>query len=289
MKYASSRLVFSTVPLLCLLTGLLLSSACRAEDPTKPDLLLANVYRQGVDLSQYWVSEKLDGVRAYWDGSRFISRQGNPYAAPEWFTRGFPQIPLDGELWAGRERFQQLVGTVRKLQPDDDEWRRVRFMVFDLPDGEGDFSRRLQDLQRLFAEIDSPYIQLVRQERVTDHRQLMQRLARMVEAGGEGLMLHRAGAAYRGGRSDDLLKVKPYRDAEARVVAHLPGQGKYTGLLGALLVETPEGRRFRIGTGFSDAERASPPPIGCLVTYQYHGLTDSGIPRFPSFLRVREE
>jgi DNA ligase-1 len=262
---------------------------CLADTPAKPDLALANLYREGVDLDRYWVSEKLDGVRAYWDGSRLLSRQGNRYAAPSWFTRGFPPVPLDGELWAGRGHFQQLVGTVRKGQPDDEEWREVRYMVFDLPGDSGDFSRRLQHLQNFFETIDSPYIRLVQQVRVADHRQLMQRLADVVEAGGEGLMLHRAGSTYQGGRSDDLLKVKPYMDAEARVIAHLPGQGKYTGMLGALLVETPDGRRFRLGTGFSDAERASPPPLGSLVTYKYHGLTDSGLPRFASFLRIRKE
>ena len=162
-------------------------------------------------------------------------------------------------------------------------------MVFDLPTGKGDFTQRLQRLQSLLDEIDSPYIQLVPQESMSDHQQLMQRLEQFVAAGGEGLMLHRGGADYRGGRSDDLLKVKPYLDAEARVIAHLPGQGKYTGMLGALLVEMPDRRQFRIGTGFSDAERTAPPPVGSLVTYKYLGLTDSGIPRFPSFLRIREE
>ena len=289
VKKSPNNQVKSITRLFCLLSWLLLTFPCRAETFVMPDLLLANVYRQGMALSQYWVSEKLDGVRAYWDGSRFISRNGNPYATPVWFTRGFPSVPLDGELWAGRERFQQLVGTVRKQQPVDNEWRQVRYMVFDLPTGEGDFTQRLQQLQSLFDEIDSPYIGLVQQERVSDHQHLMQQLAQVIEAGGEGLMLHRADSIYQGRRSDDLLKVKPYLDAEARVIAHLPGQGKYTGLLGALLVESPKGTRFRIGTGFSDAERASPPPIGSLVTYKYHGLTDRGIPKFPAFLRIREQ
>jgi DNA ligase-1 len=289
MKKIPNRALSMVLFILCSLPGLWLVSPCRADSSAQPDLLLANVYQKGVDLTQYWVSEKLDGVRAYWDGTRFISRGGSPYVAPTWFTRGFPQIPLDGELWVGRNRFQPLVSTVRKLQPDDEQWRQVRYMVFDLPGGEGDFTQRLQSLQDLFREIESPYIQLVRQERVPDHPHLMQRLAKVVKAGGEGLMLHRAGSDYAGGRSDDLLKVKPHLDAEARVIAHLPGKGKYTGLLGALLLETPDGRQFRLGSGFSDAERAAPPPIGSRVTYKYHGLTASGLPRFASFLRIRKE
>ena len=129
---------------------------------------------------------------------------------------------------------------------------------------------------------------LVDQFRVADHAELMARLEAVVAAGGEGLMLHHEDAPYRAGRSDDLLKVKPYLDAEARVIAHLPGQGRYAGLMGALLVEESSGRRFRLGNGFSDEERRSPPPIGSLVTFKYQGRTRHGLPRFASFLRVRE-
>lgn len=281
-----SRLISA---LLLLFNALLFSHACQADAARKPDLPLANVYREGVDISQYWVSEKLDGVRAYWSQSIFVSRNGNRYPAPAWFTAGFPKIPLDGELWMGRNTFQQLVSVVRKQQPDDQEWREVRYLVFDLPAGEGTFTERRESLEQLLREVDSPYIQLVHQYRLPDHQSLMKELEQVVAAGGEGLMLRRGTSVYRAGRSDDLLKVKPYLDAEARVIAHLTGKGKYTGLLGSLLVESPDGKRFRIGSGFSDTDREMPPPIGSLVTYQYHGLTDSGIPRFPSYLRIREE
>lgn len=101
-------------------------------------------------------------------------------------------------------------------------------------------------------------------------------------------MLHRADAAWQTGRSDVLLKMKPQHDTEAVVVAHVPGKGKYEGMLGALVVETPEGRRFRLGTGFSDAQRKAPPPVGSTVTYRYRDVTANGVPRFASFLRVRE-
>ncbi len=274
--------------LLLIAHSLLCAHFCRADTAAKPDILLANVYREGVDLSEYWVSEKLDGVRAYWNGARFLSRNGHTFVAPAWFTEGFPETPLDGELWMDHGSFQPLVSAVKKHQPDDLEWRRIRFMVFDLPTGNGDFTQRLKSLQSIFRGVDSPYLQLVQQDRLPDHRSLMRRLDEVVQFGGEGLMLHRGASKYQGGRSDDLLKVKPYLDAEARVIAHLPGQGKYTGQLGALLVEA-DGKRFRIGTGFTDAERKSPPSIGSLVTYKYHGLTDAGLPRFPSFLRIREE
>jgi DNA ligase-1 len=254
---------------------------------TKPALMLANVYTEGVDLSAYWVSEKLDGVRAYWDGQSLISRGGYPIQAPDWFTAGFPKVPLDGELWMGRGTFERLSGTVRRLDPDPDQWRNVRFMVFDLPGSDAPFGQRLQMLKRVIADSVNHSLAPVEQFRVADHAELMTRLDAIVQAGGEGLMLHRDGADYRAGRTDDLLKVKPYLDAEATVIEHLPGQGKFAGMLGALLVEDATGRRFRLGTGLTDAERRKPPPIGSVVTFKYLGETEKGLPRFASFLRVR--
>lgn len=263
------------------------SSSIAVQPTEKPALMLANVYTEGVDLSAYWVSEKLDGVRAYWDGARLISRGGHPIQSPDWFTTGFPALPLDGELWMGRGTFERLSGTVRRLEPNPDDWRKVRFMVFDLPDLDAPFGQRLQRLQQVLADSANPSLVPVEQVRIVHHADLMARLNAVVQAGGEGLMLHRDGADYRAGRTDDLLKVKLYQDAEARVIEHLPGQGKYAGMLGALLVEDADGRRFRLGTSFTDAERRNPPPLGSLVTYQYRGHTDKGIPRFASFLRVR--
>ena len=254
-----------------------------------PSLLLANVYREGVDLDRYWVSEKLDGVRAYWDGERLLSRKGNPINAPPWFVEHYPRVPLDGELWMGRGAFERLSGAVRRQVPDDAQWRGIRFMVFDLPSSPGTFDRRLQRLREMFETIASPYLALVEQFRVADRAELMETLDRVVAGGGEGLMLHRGSSLYTAGRGDDLLKLKAHEDAEAVVVGHLPGKGRLTGMLGALLVETPAGLRFRLGTGFSDEERRNPPPLGATVTYKYYGRTRNGVPRFASFLRIRDE
>lgn len=256
-------------------------------DLERPALMLANVYSPRTPLANYWVSEKYDGVRGFWNGERLLTRGGEPVHAPAWFTAGWPATPMDGELWVGRGRFGQTVSTVRQQTPDDTAWRAVRFMVFDLPGHAGVFTERMSAYQALVATLNQPWVQAVPQWRVATHSALQQQLAKTVKAGGEGLMLHRADAPYRGVRSDDLLKVKTHDDAEARVVAHLPGQGKHAGRLGALLVETPEGIRFKLGTGLSDAQRASPPPVGTHVTYRYRGLNDSGVPRFASFLRVR--
>lgn len=260
-----------------------------APDSASPALLLANSYHPGIDLDRYWVSEKLDGVRARWDGERLISRGGRLIPVPAWFLAGFPRTPLDGELWMGRGTCERMSATARRGEPDPVAWGQARFMVFDLPDQEGPFGQRLAALRALLTPSPSPYLVLIEQFRVPDHARLMARLREVVAGGGEGLMLHREDAPYRAGRSDDLLKVKPYLDAEARVVGHLPGKGRFQGMLGALLVEEADGTRFRLGTGFSHAQRRDPPGLGSLITFKYQGRTAKGIPRFASFLRVRLE
>ncbi len=267
---------------------LALAVAVRAGEVSLPPVPLASTYQQGVALENYWISEKLDGVRAYWNGQAFLSRNGNVYQAPAWFTSEFPAIPLDGELWMGRQRFAELSGAVRKQTPLDEEWRGIRFHVFDVP-GPGPFYQRYEQLQRLVLESRSPHLVLVAQKPATSHSALMADLERIVAQGGEGLMLKRQDSLYRAGRSDDLLKVKTYEDAEAVVVAHIPGKGRLQGMMGALEVELPSGRRFRIGTGFSDDLRTRPPLPGTRITFKYYGLTATGLPRFASFLRVRDD
>lgn len=254
-----------------------------------PALLLAQVYRPGLPLQDYWVSEKYDGVRGFWDGRTLRTRGGETVQAPAWFTAGWPEVPMDGELWAGRGRFSHAQSTTRQQQPGDVAWRQIRFMVFDLPGDKGTFDQRLPALNALVESLGQPWVQAVPQRRVANDAALQALLHRTVRAGGEGLMLHRGASLYRAGRSDDLIKLKTHEDTEARVVAHLPGKGRHAGRLGALLVETPSGQRFRLGAGFSDADRERPPPVGSWVTYRFRGTHDGGLPRFASFVRERED
>jgi DNA ligase-1 len=260
-----------------------------ADAPPAPAMLLAEVYAADVDVRQYWVSEKFDGVRAQWDGRSLRFRGGGRVPAPAWFTANFPTVPLDGELWIGRDRFDALSGTVRKAEPVDAEWRQVRYLIFELPGATGDFSTRVQQMQTIVELAAVPWLQAVGQTRVADRAALMQQLDAVVRAGGEGLMLHRADAPYVTGRSDALLKLKPWQDAEAVVVGHTPGTGKYQGMTGALEMEMPDGKRFRIGSGLSDSLRRQPPPLGTRITYRYQQLTKNGVPRFPRYLRVRDD
>lgn len=252
-----------------------------------PPVLLAQNYTDAIDPSAYLVSEKLDGVRALWDGKTLRFRSGRLIQAPDWFVAGLPAHPLDGELWMGRRKFDLLSAAVRRQQPRDAEWRQISYQVFEWPQAPGTFSERVAALQISIARANLGWLLLVRQERIADHQALQARLQQVVRAGGEGLMLHRADALWQTGRTDALLKLKPQHDAEATVVAHLPGKGKYQGMCGALLVESVDGQRFRLATGLTDAQRRAPPPLGSVVTYRYRERTPNGLPRFASFMRVR--
>ena len=262
-----------------------------AKPPTF-SVLLAQDCPPGTDPSAYLVSEKLDGVRAFWDGKQLRFRSGRTIAAPAWFIAKLPARPLDGELWLARGQFDVLSGMVRKAAPLDDEWRQVKYMVFELPEGRAatasTFADRARKLNEVVLTARWPQLQAVEQFRLADSKALQLKLTEVVNAGGEGLVLHKADAHYVTGRSAALLKLKPQLDAEATVVGHVPGNGKFEGMLGALDVKTPEGIRFRLGTGLSDEQRRSPPPVGSTVTYTYRDKTPQGVPRFASFQRVFE-
>lgn len=276
-----------TLLALALLAPWASAHASTARDTTTaPEVELAGPWRSGLNMKEWWVSEKYDGIRAWWDGQHLRTRGGKQLAAPDWFTHGWPRVPLDGELWAGRGAFARVQSTVLRQQPDDDAWRRIRYMAFDMPEHGGNFDARLQALRASLGKSPSDTLQLAEQRRVASEKELKKLLARTTKAGGEGLVLHHGSAPYQAGRSANLLKLKNHDDAEARVVAHIKGKGRNAKRLGALLVETPEGKRFRLGTGFTNAQRRNPPPVGTWVTYRYRGRHASGLPRFASFLRT---
>jgi DNA ligase 1 len=263
-----------------------------AAKPAAFNVVLAQDYKPGTDPRGYLVSEKLDGVRAFWDGKLLRFRSGRTIAAPAWFLAKLPPKPLDGELWLARGQFDVLSGSVRKATPVDSEWQQLKYMVFELPEGRAaaasTFAERARKLRDVVQAAKWPQLQAVDQFLVADTAALQAKLTEVVNAGGEGLVLHRADAHYTTGRSPALLKLKPQLDAEATVVGHVPGNGKFEGMLGALDVKTPEGVRFRIGTGLTDNQRRSPPPVGSTVTYTYRDKTPQGVPRFASFQRVFE-
>jgi len=249
---------------------------------------LAMNWHPGRSPQGFWVSEKFDGVRAVWDGQVLRFRSGRPIAAPAWFVAALPAQALDGELWMGRGLFDRLSGVVRQTAPDDVAWRAVQYLVFDAPQRAMPFSQRVLHLQSVLAAAQVPWLIPVDQRLVDDARALQALLQNTVNQGGEGLMLHRADALWQPGRTDALFKFKQELDEEGLVVGYLAGQGRLKGQTGALLVQMPSGQRFALGSGLSDAVRRDPPPVGTWVTYRYRERTPSGLPRFASFVRVRE-
>jgi DNA ligase 1 len=216
-----------------------------AKEGEKSDILLAQIYQRGIDVTKFLVSEKYDGVRAIWDGKILHSRAGNVIQAPAWFTKDLPKMPLDGELWMARGKFDALSGAVRKDVPIDAEWREISYMIFELPNASDTFEARAKRIVEIVEKANIPHLKAVAQLRVKNDTELQKKLKQIVALGGEGLMLHLADAPYITGRSDVLLKLKLLLDAEAKVISHQAGRGKYKGKLGALLVETPEGVRFK--------------------------------------------
>ncbi|HUJ57485.1 MAG TPA: DNA ligase [Kofleriaceae bacterium] len=251
-----------------------------------PPILLAHKWEVDRDPTGWWMSEKLDGIRAYWDGETFVSRLGNSFQAPDWFVADLPADTLDGELWVGRKQFQRTTSIVRS-GAGGQEWRQVTYVVFDAPNARGGFEDRLAHAQKVLARARAPHARWHEHVRCDGVDHLRRELAKVEALGGEGLMLRRPGSGYEVGRSSSLLKVKTFHDAEGRVIGHAPGTGKHKGRLGALICELPSGVRFNVGTGFSDAEREHPPAIGAVITFRYQELSDDGVPRFPSYVGER--
>ncbi|MDE2080811.1 MAG: DNA ligase [Burkholderiales bacterium] len=258
--------------------------AGRARHDALP-MMLATDAGDDIDPVGWLVSEKFDGVRALWDGQALRLRGGAGVAAPPWFTARLPLRPLDGELWLGRGAFEALAGAVRRAHPDAAEWRALRYQVFDLPGAPGRYAERAAQIEALARASANSAFLAVAQQRLADRMALRRRLDEVVQAGGEGLVLHRADALWQPGRSPALRKLKPLHDAEALVLGHIAGRGRLAGRLGALRVRLADGTEFSLGTGFSDAERAAPPAPGSVVTFTYRGRTAAGVPRFASFLR----
>lgn len=258
------------------------------ETPKAPAVLLAKTWDGEQDVAGWWLSEKLDGVRAYWNGECFLSRQGNVFHAPAWFRAELPPEPLDGELWLDRKSFQRTVSIVRR-HDQSPEWRAVRYVVFDAPAVPGSFEQRLAYCRRRFGRIAADFVAVLEQQECRGAKHLHQELDRVLALGGEGLMLRQPGSLYALGRSATLLKVKRFLDAEARVVDHEPGKGRHRGRLGALICELPGGVRFAVGSGLTDAEREQPPAVGTVITFRYQELTERGAPRFPTYLRLRTD
>ncbi|MDN3612904.1 MAG: DNA ligase [Vibrio gallaecicus] len=252
-------------------------------------LVLANQYEQGVNVDEYWKSEKLDGVRAVWDGAHLHTRNGNRIYAPSWFTKNLPNVRLEGELWAGRGKFHIVQSTVLDQTPNDEAWKAIDLMLFDMPGAAGDYQKRYYNILHWVAVINEDHIKYVTHTPILSERILFEHLDNIGSDEGEGLMLRKVSSRYQAGRSNDLLKLKQHHDAEAIILGYKGGTGKYKGMMGSVLVKTKEGAEFYIGSGFTDELRLSPPEIGSTITFRYNGFTQNGIPKFARFVRQRSD
>ena len=253
------------------------------------NLILANTYQQGIDVSEYWKSEKLDGIRALWDGNHLYTRNGNQIYAPTWYTEQLPKVRLEGELWAGRGKFHLVQSTVLDHTPSDTAWREIKFMLFDMPGAAGDYQKRYYNILHWVSLIDESHVGYIEHVPIQNEKALFHQLDNIDERNGEGLMLRKITSRYQAGRSNDLLKLKRHHDAEATVIGYKSGTGKYKGMMGSILVHTEEGVEFYIGSGFSDKMRLSPPEIGSRITFRYNGFTQNGKPKFARFVREKSE
>lgn len=241
-------------------------------------------------LEDYLISEKLDGIRAYWNGHQLTTRSGKKIHAPAWFLAAFPNVALDGELWLERGQFQALTQIVMDKVPEDNGWKKVKYMAFDLPHSPHPFHQRYATLQTLLSSPSTDHaspITVVEQKRLQDQTILLQWLDIVVNDHGEGLMLQHKDNLYTKGRTNQLLKLKQHQDAEAVVIGYEEGRGKYQGQMGAVWVKTARNETFKIGSGFTDKQRKHPPAIGTTIQYRFNGYTNRGIPRFARFNRVR--
>lgn len=238
---------------------------------------------------QGWVmSEKLDGIRAYWDGKVLLTRQGKIINAPKYFTKDFPPFELDGELWSKRGDFENIQSIVLDKTPSK-KWQEIKYMIFEVPHAKGDFFKRLEKVSEHIKEKRVLHVEIIEQKVCNSGEELNSFKKTILSLGGEGVMLKDATKEYFEGRSDYLLKVKEADDMEAKVIGYKEGNGKFKGMTGSLHVELDNGVKFFIGSGFSDAVRKNPPKIGSTVTFKYYGFTKLGKPKFASFIRVRED
>ena len=247
---------------------------------SKPELFLLNNYSKDMNVSGWYMSEKLDGVRAYWDGEKLFSRSGKLFAVPGFFTKDFPKIELDGELWSKRDDFSNIVSIVNRKKAHDG-WKNLTYNVFEVPNAKGRLIERLSRVK------ESQYIRVIKQQKVENRNALDKFLKLVQEKTGEGIVVRDASLPYYSGRKNSALKVKSYIDTECEVIAYTKGKGKYENLLGALVCKLKNSSIIKIGSGFSNEERTNPPKIGAIITFKYYGLTSKGNPRFPIYLRER--
>ncbi len=247
----------------------------------KPKLLLLKTYKDQ-NITNWVMSEKLDGIRAYWDGENLLSRAGNIIHAPKWFIKNYPSFELDGELWTRREDFENISSIVRDKKPSL-KWREIKHYIFEVPNAKGGLFKRI-DKARYY---ESDILKIIPQIKIKNNAHLQKFLKDIEEKGGEGVVVRDPNALYIDKRTSKALKVKSFQDTECKVLGYTKGNGKFSNVIGAIKCQLENGINFKIGSGLSYQNRVNPPKIGSFITFKHQGFTKYGKPRFPVFLRKR--
>ncbi|MFO7803153.1 MAG: DNA ligase [Desulfovermiculus sp.] len=251
-----------------------------------PKLQQYENYTGNEDISGWYMSEKLDGIRGYWDGENLLTRSGRTIHAPGWFTHDFPDFELDGELWAGRGNFYLVQKTVLDTKPSSSDWERITYNIFEVPQASGNFSARLKKAKDWFGDRNCAHVRAIPQITCSGHKHLQHFLQKIEAQEGEGVIVKDPQKAYSGCTSAHVLKVKSFDKLEGTVIGINPGKGKYKNMMGSLTIALKNGEAFKLGTGFTHEQRKDPPVIGSEVRFKHYGWTRHDKPRFASFLQV---
>jgi DNA ligase-1 len=254
----------------------------------KPSLQKPKIYQGDENITGWFMSEKLDGIRGYWDGKRLKSKNGYTIHVPEWFIKDFPPFKLDGELWTKRADFENIQSIVLDDKPSS-KWNEITYNIFEVPFSEGNFSQRLNYVKLWIKENNIKHIKVIPQIRCKNKKHLISYLNKIEKLRGEGIILKNPNLSYFTGRSSQILKVKSFNDMEGEVIAINKGKGKFKNIMGSLSIKLKNGVVFKLGGGFSIKERGNPPKINSIVTFKYYGFTKNLKPKYASFMRVRKE
>jgi DNA ligase-1 len=252
----------------------------------KPDLFLLKTYDSSKEVVGWVMSEKLDGIRGFWDGEKLVSRGGNLINAPAWFTQSYPPFAIDGELWTKRNDFENISSIVRSKNSGD-RWKNITHHIFEAPNQQGGLLERLLILEKYLRTNPIPHLKILKQTLIQDKQQLEIFLEEVTSHKGEGVVVRNPSTLYETGRLSSALKVKKYFDTECRVLKILSGKGKYQDKMGSVLCQTDNGKQLRIGSGFKDKDRNIPPAIGSEITFKYYGFTKKGKFKYPVYLRQK--
>lgn len=250
------------------------------------DLQRGKNYKQHHTIKNWVMSEKLDGIRAYWNTKELLTRKGNKIYAPKWFIKSLPNFELDGELWTKRDDFENIQSIVMDKKPSK-KWKEITYNIFEVPNQKGDFFSRLELVQKYIEKGKLQYIKVIKQIKIKDKAHLEEFMNEIINKKGEGVIVKNPDLEYFQGRNSNILKVKKFSDMEGKVIGINISQK--TGVLKSLKVKLENGITFNLGTGFTKKQRENSFTVGTIVSFKYYGFTKNGKPKFASFLRVRED